>query len=85
MFDTHTIARTLASADLTTAQVDAITDAVRQAAEHDAAAEPLATRADLFALESRIYRAMLMQAGAIVGALVSIAGIGVAAFRLLGD
>ena len=66
VFDTHSIARTLASADLTTAQVDAITDAVRQAAEHDAAAEPLATRSDLFALESRIYRAMLTQAGTIV-------------------
>ena len=44
VFDTHTIARTLANADLTTAQVDAITDAVRQAAEHDAASEQLATR-----------------------------------------
>ena len=32
----------------------------------------------------RIYRAMLVQAGAIVGALVGIAGIVVGALRLLG-
>ena len=34
MFDTHSIARTLSEADLTPAQVDAITEAVRQAADH---------------------------------------------------
>ncbi len=87
MFDTHAIARGLTAADLTDAQADAITDAVRQAAEHDAAAvdvETLATKADLTALEARIYRAMLVQAGAIVGALVGIAGIVVGALRLLG-
>lgn len=46
--------------------------------------EPAATRAELFALESRIYRAMLVQAGAIVGAMVGIAGILVGVFRLFG-
>ena len=87
MFDTHAIARALAGADLTPAQVDAITDAVRQAAEHDhdsIDADALATKTDLAALEARIYRAMLVQAGAIVGALVGIAGIVVGALRLLG-
>ena len=85
-FDTHAIARALTAADLTDAQADAITDAVRQAAEHAAAVdvETLATKADLTALEARIYRAMLVQAGAIVGALVGIAGIVVGALRLLG-
>ena len=34
MFDTHAIARSLTAADLTPAQADAITDAIRQAAEH---------------------------------------------------
>ena len=34
MFDTHSIARALREADLTPAQVDAITEAVRQAADH---------------------------------------------------
>lgn len=82
MFDTHAIARALAGADLTPAQVDAITDAVRQAAEHDAAGldtGALATKAgvtalktDVAALEARIYRAMLVQAGAIVGAVIGI-------------
>lgn len=86
MFDTHAIARALAGADLTPAQVDAITDAVRQAAEHDHESvdvDSLATKSDLAALEARIYRAMLVQAGAIVGALVGIAGIVVGALRLL--
>lgn len=34
MFDTHSIARTLSEANLTPAQEDAITEAVRQAADH---------------------------------------------------
>jgi len=41
-------------------------------------------RTEITALESRICRAMLVQAGAIVGALVGIAGIVVGALRLLG-
>ena len=68
MFDTHAIARALASADLTPAQVDAITDAVRQAAEHEA--RELVTRGDL-------YRALLVQTGVLIGA-------GIAIIRLLG-
>ena len=42
-----------------------------------------ATKEDLTALEARIYRAMLVQAGAIVGALVGIAGMVVGVLRLL--
>ena len=68
MFDTHSIARALASADLSPAQVDAITDAVRQAAEHEQ--RDLVTRADL-------YRALLLQTGVLIGA-------GIAVLRLLG-
>ena len=89
VFDTHEIARSLTAADLTPAQADAITAAVRKAAEHDVPdADTLVTKADLRAeitgLEARIYRAMLVQAGAIVGALVGMAGIVVGALRLLG-
>ena len=61
VFDTHEIARSLTAADLTEAQADAITAAVRRAAEHDAAAvdvDALATKADLKAevalLEERV-------------------------------
>ena len=68
MFDAHAIARALAAADLTPAQVDAITDAVRQAAEHEA--RDLVTRADL-------YPALLLQTGVLIGA-------GIAVLRLLG-
>ena len=84
MFDTHAIARALTATDLTDAQVDAITDAVRQAAEHDSAGidvEALATKADLraeiTALEARL-------AWRLIGAGIAIAGIQAAAlFALL--
>ena len=68
MFDTHAIARALANADLTPEQVDASTDALRQAAEYEA--RDLVTRADL-------YRALLVQTGVLIGA-------GIAVVRLLG-
>ena len=104
MFDTLAIARALTAADFTPAQADALTDAVRQAAEHDDAGVDVgtlatkddiaalegamkahfATKAEITALEARIYRAMLVQAGAIVGALVGIAGVVVGTLRLLG-
>ena len=53
MLDTHAIARALTAAELTPAQVDAITDAVRLAAEHETTdAHALATKADLAALRA---------------------------------
>ena len=93
MFDTHAIARSLTAADLTDAQADAITAAVREAAEHDAAAvdvDALATKADLarFATKEEL-RAELSGLEArlawrLVGAGVAIAGIQAAAlFALL--
>ena len=70
MFDTHTIARTLTDAGIESAHADAITDAVRRAAERDT--DTLATReyldARLAALEARI-------AWRFIGALVAIASI----------
>ena len=68
MFDVREIARALANVGLTPAQVDAITDAVRQAADHET--RDLVTRADL-------YRALLLQTGVLIGA-------GIAILRLLG-
>ena len=43
---------------------------MRQAAGHEGA--DCATRADLAAMEARMCRAMLIQAGAIVGAVIGI-------------
>ena len=70
MFDTHAIARRLTDAGIAPDHADAIVDAVRQAAEHDAA--DVATRADLAALEARLYRFLLVQAAGIVGLTVAI-------------
>ena len=79
MFDTHAIARTLAEANLTPAQVNAITDAVRQAADHGEG--DLLTRselrADLVSLELRLVKW-------IVGSALAGAGIVIAALRLIG-
>ena len=97
MFDTLAIARALTAADFTPAQADALTDAVRQAAEHDAAGVAIgtlatkddvaalkramkahfATKADLATLELRLVKW-------IVGTGVAVAGLVVAALRLLG-
>ena len=51
----------------------------------DALATKTDIRAEIAAIEARIYRAMLLQAGAIVGALVGIAGMVLGALRLLGS
>ena len=72
MFDTHAIARQLASTDLTPAQVDAITDAVKQAAEHGEHVRPDQQRADLATLRADIHRAMLIQTAAIIGGTVAL-------------
>ena len=82
MFDTHAIARSLTDADLTPEQADAITDAIRQAAEHDMAG--LATRADLAelrvelaGLEARLIKWM-------IGIVFAGAGLVIAVLRLIG-
>ena len=84
MFDSLTIARQLSAAGIERAQADVLADAIRQAAEHGEHVTPETLRAELAGLESRLYRAMLVQAGAIVGALVGIAGIVVGVLRLFG-
>ena len=81
MLDTLTIARSLTDAKLTPEQAEAITAAVRQAAEHDNAAEPPATQRDLAELESRL-------TWRLVGAMIAVAAIQttalVAILRLMG-
>ena len=54
MFDTHTIARSLTDADLTPAQADAITAAIRQAAEHGEHVTPQTLGAGLAELRTEI-------------------------------
>ena len=91
MFDSLPIARQLTDAGIDRGHADALADAVRQAAEHSEHVTPerfdagiAKLRAEITAVGSRIYRALLVQAGAIVGALVSIAGIVVGTLRLRG-
>ena len=68
MFDTLGIARRLIAAGVEPDQANAI----RQAAEHGDRVTTETLDAPLGALEARMYRAMLLQAGAIVGAVVAI-------------
>ena len=84
MFDSLMIARQLTDAGIERGHADAMANAIRQAAEHGEPVTPETLHSELAGLESRLYRAMLVQAGAIVGALVGIAGIIVGALRLLG-
>ena len=80
MLDTHEIARELTAAGIQPDQADAITKAVRRAAEHDAGGvdvKTLATKADLTALELRLVKWM-------IGVVFAGAGLVVAALRLIG-
>lgn len=79
MFDTHAIARQLTGSGLTTEQAAAITDAVRQAAEQGDQVTPETLCAEIATVHGTIdkqradiYRAMLLQAAAIVGALLAV-------------
>ena len=83
MIDTLRIARTLTDAKLTPEQAEAITAAVREAGDHSQHVTQEGLRAALAELKSDLYRAMLVQAGAIVGALVGIAGIVLGVLRLM--
>ena len=73
MFDTHAIARALTAAKLTSEQADAITDAVRQAAEHGEHVTPDMLRAEIATLP-----------GDLTWRMVAVGGLVVAAVRLLG-
>ena len=76
MFDTLAIARALTDADLTPAQADAITNAVRQAAEHGEHVTPdqfnaglAALRAEISSLRADLTWRMLAVGGLIVAVL----------------
>ena len=74
MFDTHAIARSLTDANLMPAQADAITDAIRQAAEHGDHVTSEQFKTGLAELRADIYRAMLIQTGVTVGLLALLLG-----------
>ena len=79
MLDTHAIARELTAAGIEPDHADAITNAVRRAAEHDASGfdvNLVATKADLTALELRLVKWM-------IGIVFAGAGLVIAALRLL--
>ena len=91
MFDTHAIARSLTAADLTPQQADAITAAVRQAAEHEATGLDLGTvvtktdlRAEIAGVDARLAAIELRLIKWIVGTGLAAAGAVIAALRLLG-
>lgn len=69
MFDTHAIARALTEAKLTSEQADAITDAVRQAAEHGEHVTPDMLRAEIATLRADLTWRMLAVAGLVIAAL----------------
>ena len=75
MLDTHAITRWLTGAGLSAEQADAITDAVRAAAEHGDQMTPETLRAELASLEARLtWRfagAMLAQTLAILGGVLA--------------
>ncbi len=75
MFDTHAIARQLTGAGLSVEQADAITDAIRQAAEQGEQVTPETLRTELASLEARLtWRfagAMLAQTLAILGGVLA--------------
>ena len=73
MLDTHAIARTLAAAELTPAQVDAITAGIAAAAGHDAGG--MATKEDLAALRADVAALETRLTWRLVGAMVAIGAI----------
>lgn len=70
MFDTLAVARRLTEAGIDPAHADALANAIREAAHHRAA--DFASRADLAALEAWIYRAMLIQTGALLAGVAAL-------------
>ena len=84
VFDTHAIARSLTDVDLTPAQADAITDAIRQAAEHGDHVTSETLRAELSAQDARLATALAALERRVVGYAIAIAGIAIAILRCLG-
>ena len=73
MLDTHSIARNLTNAGIPANHADAITEAIRDAAERN----DYATRADLAVLEARLtwrFAGALLAQTAVIAALIRILG-----------
>ena len=71
-FDTYAAVKTLREAGADEAMAEAIVNTASAAAGADR--EQLATKADLAGLEARMYRALWIQAVAIIGTQLAIAG-----------
>ena len=72
MFDSLTMAHKLTDAGIERTQAEVLADGMRQAAEHGEHVTPDMLRAEIAALRADMYRAMLLQAGATVGAVVAL-------------
>ena len=76
MFDSLTMARKLTDAGMDRAQAEVLADCMRQAAEHRERLEPGMLQAEMAALladfRADMYRAMLLQTGVTVGAIVAL-------------
>jgi 2-phosphoglycerate kinase len=78
MFDTLAIARQLAAAGIKPEQADAIAEAVKRAAEHDASGidtNSLATKADLAELRTELAAVETRLTWRLVGAMAAIGAI----------
>lgn len=78
MFDTLSIARQLAAAGIEPEQADAIAEAVKTAAEHDASGidtKTLATKADLAELRAELAAVETRLTRRLVGAMAAIGAI----------
>ena len=71
-FDTYAAVKTLREAGADEAMAEAIVNTASAAAGADRA--QLATKTDLAGLESRMYRALWIQAAALIGTQLAIAG-----------
>ena len=71
-FDTLTTARELEAAGVERRQAEAHAEALRRAVSADR--DEFATKADLAGLEARMYRALWIQAAALIGTQLVIAG-----------
>ena len=71
-FDTLSAARKLEAAGVERRQAEAHAEALREAVSADRV--DLATKADLAGLEARMYRALWIQAAALIGTQLAIAG-----------
>ena len=69
-FNALEVAREPKAAGIEDAQAEVLAEAMRKAASADR--DELATKADLAALESKMYRALLIQGGAIVAILTAL-------------